>query len=64
MKNSISGSLPVGQMTSSSSAVVDSIVELLYQLCTSQDDSTQERVRALLSWLHETATSAIQVFIA
>ncbi|KAJ9600172.1 hypothetical protein L9F63_009506, partial [Diploptera punctata] len=44
--------------SSSSSAVVDSVVELLYQLCTTQDEATKSRVNALLTWLQETATAA------
>lgn len=55
------GSLPVGQSSSSTSAVVDSVVELLYQLCTTQDEATKDRVNTLLSWLHETAGAAVQV---
>ncbi|KDR13250.1 hypothetical protein L798_12638, partial [Zootermopsis nevadensis] len=56
----LQGSLPVGQSSSSTSAVVDSVVELLYQLCTTQDEATKDRVNTLLSWLHETAGAAVQ----
>ncbi|XP_069689782.1 baculoviral IAP repeat-containing protein 6 isoform X2 [Periplaneta americana] len=56
----LQGSLPVGQSSTSTSAVVDSVVELLYQLCTTQDDYTKDRVNALLTWLHETASAAIE----
>ncbi|PNF18833.1 hypothetical protein B7P43_G01653, partial [Cryptotermes secundus] len=55
----LQGSLPIGQC-SSSSAVVDSVVELLYQLCTVQDEATKDRVNALLFWLHETGSAALQ----
>ncbi|XP_063222017.1 baculoviral IAP repeat-containing protein 6 isoform X2 [Bacillus rossius redtenbacheri] len=50
----LQGSIP-------SSAVVDSVVELLYQLCTTQDESTRDRVNTLLSWLNDTALTAIQM---
>lgn len=55
--------MPVGQSVSSTSAVVDSVVELLYQLCTTQDAATKDRVNALLFWLHETGSAAVQVCI-
>jgi hypothetical protein len=58
------GSLPIGQSSSSTSAVVDSVVELLYQLCTMLDEATKDRVNALLFWLHETGSAAVQVYSA
>nr|CAD7418720.1 unnamed protein product [Timema poppensis] len=58
----LQGSIPIGQSgTSSSSVAVDSVVELLYQLCVTQDEATQDRVSALLSWLQDTALTALQV---
>lgn len=41
---------------------VDSVVELLYLLCSTQDTHTEERVTAILSWL--TVVTASQAHIA
>uniref|UniRef100_A0A1B6HP87 UBC core domain-containing protein n=2 Tax=Homalodisca liturata TaxID=320908 RepID=A0A1B6HP87_9HEMI len=37
---------------------VDSVVELLYLLCTTRDEHAAERVKAILSWLTVTASEA------
>lgn len=49
-----------GCMPSSSSSVY-SVVELLSHLCLTQDESTQTRVGALLSWLQEAANNNLKV---
>lgn len=42
------------------SSAVNSVVELLFLLCTTQDTATQSRVSALLTWLRSTAATALQ----
>lgn len=40
---------------------VDSVVELLYLLCSTQDSHTEERVTAILSWLMVVTTSQAHI---
>lgn len=38
---------------------IDSVVELIFRLCTCIDEATHDRISSLLNWLHETARIAI-----
>uniref|UniRef100_A0A8D8V1I0 Dual E2 ubiquitin-conjugating enzyme/E3 ubiquitin-protein ligase BIRC6 n=1 Tax=Cacopsylla melanoneura TaxID=428564 RepID=A0A8D8V1I0_9HEMI len=51
------GTLPLGKNTTAS---LESVVELIYMLCTTQDACTLDRLTLLLNWLRTTAEACLK----
>ncbi|XP_012256631.2 baculoviral IAP repeat-containing protein 6 isoform X2 [Athalia rosae] len=62
--NNRSTPLLQGALTSGSqeTSTVQLVVELLQQLCSAQDDTTEARMLAVLSWLYNSAVNAVARF--